>query len=126
MSYEAERAIAKASTSGPWRWAEYKTDGWNAVIDANDTMIADCDANDGLHIATFNPEFCLGLLDKLERYERALEAIEANTCCDEAEMFAADALATGAIPLFTELQRSGHLLPSSGEIFPLDAIVNGE
>ena len=53
MSYEAERAIAKAAQHG----FAYRGFGYAA------------------HITTFNPEFCLGLLDKLERYEAALDDI---------------------------------------------------
>ena len=89
MNYEAERAIAKAATPGPrevvydpdddhdsgrrcpsW-WVKFK-DAPPQMLYGDSTLMREADA---IHFATFNPEFCLGLLDmaeKAERYERAL------------------------------------------------------
>ena len=56
MSYEAERAIAKAALDGP--------DDGSCGCEA-------CWPPAAEFWSTFNPEFCLGLLDKLERYKGA-------------------------------------------------------
>ena len=61
MSYEAERAIAKAAKHG----FAYRGFGYAE------------------HIATFNPEFCLGLLDKLERYERLSKWMQCDWDCND-------------------------------------------
>ena len=95
MSYEAERAIAKAATPGPWK-VHPLPDGkfgadWKSIwADVNNPVVmhdsytrqefgeaachhgVEISEADAAHIAAFNPEFCLGLLDKLERYAAAL------------------------------------------------------
>lgn len=60
MSYEAERAITKAALAEPGEW-------YTATDDDEDEIIRVLSRADLAHIATFNPEFCLGLLDKLEQ-----------------------------------------------------------
>ena len=94
MSYEAERAIAKAATPGPrevvydpdddhdsgrrcpsW-WVKFK-DAPPQMLYRDSTLMREADA---IHFATFNPEFCLGLLDKLERYEAALKTWKCFYC----------------------------------------------
>ena len=71
MSYEAERAIAKAALAEPGEW-------YTPADDDEDEIIRILSRVDLAHIATFNPEFCLGLLDlaeKAKRYEKALQNI---------------------------------------------------
>ena len=79
------RAIAKAATPGPWITdigqgmafvvAEVRTGrpGGEVIIQCRPTVSRLRDvvpnAANAIYAATFNPEFCLGLLDKLERYE---------------------------------------------------------
>ena len=72
MSYEAERAIAKAALAEPGEW-------YTPADDDEDEIIRILSRVDLAHIATFNPEFCLGLLDlaeKAERYEIHARALD--------------------------------------------------
>ena len=81
MSYEAERAIAKVATSGPWfaylsldhGWTVQHAGGWIARL--LDAVKRPAKAN-ATFIATFNPEFCLGLL----RCRGCLRSIARCTC----------------------------------------------
>ena len=116
MSYEAERAIAKAATPGPWfAKANDLIGGWcvgtcdeppSECADFGSSNVADFVGEEvARYIAIFNPEFCLGLLDKLERYETVkqrarilLAALHNEVGLMLGTQYAADALNTALIP----------------------------
>lgn len=96
------RRIAEAATQGAWTWSA-ETDGWGdcgpnletaergplyfdgsqgaaeTIVrswghDANGISVEDADAE---HIATFNPQTVLALLDRLERAEKTIAEAQA-------------------------------------------------
>lgn len=69
------REIANAATPGPWRAAEY-----GAVMTMENEDVAQGDLGqveeNAAHIAAFNPETVIALLDRIEALEKKLGAGE--------------------------------------------------
>ena len=89
MNLAELRAIQQAATPGPWYFApimemdengcmsKATNLGWVSTDPHKGylTVAEKCWDGDAIYIATFNPQFVLGLLDRLERYEGALKEI---------------------------------------------------
>lgn len=73
--YEKERAIALAATPGPWAMRDSDDGELEFYIDSEKELdlgriwggCSHLPEDDARFVATFNPQFVLGLLDRLER-----------------------------------------------------------
>lgn len=72
------RAIAEGATPGPWGRATTDGQGWAVHRGAHDTIALYCDRDNAAHIAAFNPETVLALLDRLEAAEAEAFNVDAD------------------------------------------------